>query len=51
MLSFAWGAASLIAALTLASLGYALETGRVVLHGSGPELLANAYIRRTYLGA
>jgi len=38
-------------ALSLASLGYALQTGRVVLHGSGPELLANDYIRRTYLGA
>jgi branched-chain amino acid transport system ATP-binding protein len=37
-------------ALALASRGYVLEAGRVVLSGSGRELLANADVRRAYLG-
>jgi branched-chain amino acid transport system ATP-binding protein len=38
------------AALSVADRGYVLETGRVVLAGSGPELLANAQVREAYLG-
>jgi branched-chain amino acid transport system ATP-binding protein len=37
-------------ALALASRGYVLEAGRVVLSGSGRDLLANAEVRRAYLG-
>jgi branched-chain amino acid transport system ATP-binding protein len=37
-------------ALALASRGYVLEAGRVVLSGSGADLLANAEVRRAYLG-
>jgi branched-chain amino acid transport system ATP-binding protein len=37
-------------ALALASRGYVLEAGRVVLSGSGRELLANADVRKAYLG-
>ena len=38
------------AALSVADRGYVLETGRVVLAGSGPELLANDQVREAYLG-
>jgi branched-chain amino acid transport system ATP-binding protein len=38
------------AALSVADRGYVLETGRVVLAGSGPELLANGQVREAYLG-
>jgi branched-chain amino acid transport system ATP-binding protein len=38
------------AALSVADRGYVLETGRVVLAGSGAELLANAQVREAYLG-
>ena len=38
------------AALSVADRGYVLETGRVVLSGSGPELLANGQVREAYLG-
>jgi branched-chain amino acid transport system ATP-binding protein len=38
------------AALAVADRGYVLETGRVVLAGSGPELLANDQVREAYLG-
>ena len=38
------------AALALADVGYVLETGRVVLTGSGPELLADERVRKAYLG-
>jgi branched-chain amino acid transport system ATP-binding protein len=38
-------------ALTLARRGYVLETGRVVLADTGPNLLANPEVRRAYLGA
>lgn len=37
-------------ALQLADRGYVLERGRVVLHGTGVELLDNPEVRRTYLG-
>jgi branched-chain amino acid transport system ATP-binding protein len=37
-------------ALELAHRGYVLESGRVVLEGSGKELLANARVREAYLG-
>jgi branched-chain amino acid transport system ATP-binding protein len=37
-------------ALMLSNRGYVLEAGRVVLSGSGQQLLANADVRRAYLG-
>ena len=37
-------------ALELAHRGYVLESGRVVLTGSGKELLANERVREAYLG-
>ncbi len=36
--------------LRVSSRAYVLETGRVVLTGSGPELLANAHVKKAYLG-
>lgn len=38
------------AALAIADRGYVLETGRIVLTGSGDELLADAGVRSAYLG-
>ena len=38
------------AALSLADVGYVLETGHIVLTGSGPELLADERVRKAYLG-
>ena len=38
------------AALALASRGYVLETGRITLTGTGPELAADARVRDAYLG-
>ena len=38
------------AALSVADRGYVLETGRVVLAGSGVELLADEKVRQAYLG-
>ena len=38
------------AALRIAHQGYVLETGRVVLAGSGAELLAHPQLRQAYLG-
>jgi branched-chain amino acid transport system ATP-binding protein len=38
------------AALRIAHHGYVLETGRLVLAGSGPELLANSHLQHAYLG-
>ena len=38
------------AALAIADRGYVLETGRVVLAGTGKELLADAGVRAAYLG-
>ena len=37
-------------ALAIASRGYVLESGRVVLSGSGAELLSNERVREAYLG-
>ena len=37
-------------ALSLANRGYVLESGRVVLSGSGRELLENEAVRKSYLG-
>jgi branched-chain amino acid transport system ATP-binding protein len=37
-------------ALTLASYGYVLETGRLVLQGPAAELLRNEGVRKAYLG-
>lgn len=37
-------------ALSLAHRGYVLENGRIVLTGDGRELLADAGLRRAYLG-
>ncbi len=37
-------------ALTLADRGYVLETGSVVLSGTGAELLGNDAVQKTYLG-
>jgi branched-chain amino acid transport system ATP-binding protein len=38
------------AALELANYGYVLETGRVALSGTGPELLTDDRVRQVYLG-
>jgi branched-chain amino acid transport system ATP-binding protein len=38
------------AALSIADRGYVLETGRIVLEGSGPELLKNEQVKEAYLG-
>ncbi|HEY3002096.1 MAG TPA: ABC transporter ATP-binding protein [Kribbellaceae bacterium] len=38
------------AALKLASKGYVLEVGRIVLSGTGRELLVNEDVRKAYLG-
>ena len=38
------------AALGLADVGYVLETGKVVLTGTGQELLADERVRKAYLG-
>jgi branched-chain amino acid transport system ATP-binding protein len=37
-------------ALVLSRRGYVLENGRVVLEGSGAELLGNEHVKRAYLG-
>ncbi|MCM0613251.1 ATP-binding cassette domain-containing protein [Marinobacter sediminum] len=37
-------------ALALADRGYVLETGRVVIEGTGKELLSNEKVREAYLG-
>ena len=37
-------------ALRMADRAYVLEAGRIVLEGSGEELLANDAVRRAYLG-
>ena len=38
-------------AIKLADRGYVLENGRIVMEGSGQELLADARVREAYLGA
>ncbi len=37
-------------ALRLADRGYVMETGRIVLQGTGAELLASEHVRASYLG-
>jgi branched-chain amino acid transport system ATP-binding protein len=37
-------------ALRIASRGFVLESGKVVLSGTGPELLSNQRVREAYLG-
>jgi len=36
--------------LRIASRAYVIETGRVVLSGTGPELLDNAHVKKAFLG-
>jgi branched-chain amino acid transport system ATP-binding protein len=38
------------AALSIADIGYVIETGSILLSGSGPELLDNEQVRSAYLG-
>ncbi|HPL54253.1 MAG TPA: ABC transporter ATP-binding protein [Bacillota bacterium] len=38
------------AALHIADLGYVMETGRIILKGTGTELLNNPDVRKAYLG-
>ena len=38
------------AALSIADRGYVLETGSVILEGSGRDLLANEKVQAAYLG-
>jgi branched-chain amino acid transport system ATP-binding protein len=38
------------AALSLADSAYVIETGRIVLAGTGQELLSNDEVRKSYLG-
>jgi branched-chain amino acid transport system ATP-binding protein len=38
------------AALDLATRGYVLQTGRVVLEGTSPALLGSELVRKAYLG-
>lgn len=37
-------------ALSIADYGYVIETGEIVLSGTGQELLSNAEVRKAYLG-
>ncbi|HHV71491.1 MAG TPA: ABC transporter ATP-binding protein, partial [Clostridia bacterium] len=37
-------------ALQIADYGYVLETGQIVLSGTGEELLNNPEVRKAYLG-
>ena len=37
-------------ALAIADYGYVIQTGRIVLEGTGPDLLASDAVRRAYLG-
>jgi len=41
---------NVVAALEVAQRGYVLETGRIVISGTGQELLNNDKVRRAYLG-
>jgi branched-chain amino acid transport system ATP-binding protein len=38
------------AALHIADTGYVMETGRIILKGTGKELLANPEVKKAYLG-
>lgn len=37
-------------ALSIATRGYVLETGKIVLSGTGEELLASDAVQKAYLG-
>jgi branched-chain amino acid transport system ATP-binding protein len=37
-------------ALTISNRGYVLETGRIVISGSGRELLADQHVKTAYMG-
>ena len=37
-------------ALKIADYGYVLQTGNIIMEGTGAELLANEEVRRAYLG-
>ena len=37
-------------ALQIADYGYVIETGEIMLEGSGAELLANPQVKEAYLG-
>lgn len=39
-----------VMALALADRGYVMETGKIVLHGTGEELRANEMVKKAYLG-
>ena len=41
---------NLVQSLRLSHRGYVLETGRIVLAGTGEELLANPHTRKAFLG-
>jgi branched-chain amino acid transport system ATP-binding protein len=41
---------NLVQSLRLSHRGYVLETGRIVLEGSGADLLANPHTRKAFLG-
>jgi branched-chain amino acid transport system ATP-binding protein len=41
---------NVVASLKLAKRAYVLENGRIVMRGSGPDLIADDRIRRAYLG-
>jgi len=36
--------------LSIADRGYVLETGKIILEGTGKELLTNPEIKKAYLG-
>jgi branched-chain amino acid transport system ATP-binding protein len=38
------------AALHIADVGYVMETGRIILKGTGEELLSNSEVKKAYLG-
>jgi branched-chain amino acid transport system ATP-binding protein len=38
------------AALALSKRGYVLESGRIIVHGTGEELLRNEEVKKAYLG-
>ena len=37
-------------ALSIADRGYVIETGKIVLQGTGAELLASEEVKKAYLG-
>jgi len=38
------------AALSIADVGYVIETGKTLMSGPGPELLENEQVKQAYLG-